>query len=156
MPPIAKLIGLAAALALGILTWFWLHPRTASDCAPSDNACLRKDAEHLYSESLETTSNPFISDAIQAAGRLLATEGAIDLSAQRDRLTTIGFGPRNIQGVFDASFRALLDPAYPFDIPAAIRLTLADPANGAKTLALWDQLADVGNPSGFASFFILS
>ncbi len=179
MTPASKLFTLTAALALGALTWVWLQPRTARDCAPSDSACLRKVAEHLLTESLETTSNPFISDEIQSAGRLLATDGAIDLAAQRDRLTAIGFGPRNIQAVFAAYFHALSDPAYPFDIPAAIaaetgpedsdledylttafRFALADPARRAEALALWDQnfdaLADIDNPSGSTGFFILS
>ncbi len=172
-------LGVAAALALGALTWLWLQPRAARDCAPTDSACLRKVAERLITESLETTSNPFISDEIKATGRLLATEGTIDLAAQRNRLTTIGFGPRNIEAVYQGYFDNLFDPTYPFDIPAAIaaetgpegsnlqdyltaafRLALADPARRAQALALWDQhfdaLADVNNPSGFTSHFILS
>jgi hypothetical protein len=176
----SQLLTLTAALALGALTWVWLQPRTARDCAPSDGACLRKVAEQLITESLETGQEVrFISDEIQAAGRLLATEGAIDLAAQHDRLTEIGFGPRNIQAIFAAYFHALSDPTYPFDIPAAIaaetgpegsnlqdyltaafRLALADPARRAQALALWDQhfdaVADVNNPSGFTSNFVLS
>jgi hypothetical protein len=180
MTPFAKLLGLSTALALGALTWIWLQPRTASDCSPSDSTCLRKVAEQLITESLETGQEVrFISDEIQAAGRLLTTEGTIDLAAQHDRFTAIGFGPRNIQAIFAAYFHALTDPTYPFDIPAAIaaetgpegsilqdyliaafRLALADPARRAQALALWDQhfdaLADVNNPSGFTSHFILS
>ncbi|NJS39144.1 MAG: hypothetical protein HC783_09105, partial [Rhodobacteraceae bacterium] len=167
------------ALALGALTWVWLQPRTARDCAPSDSACLRKVAEQLIAESLEVTTNPFISNEIQSAGRLLATEGAIDLAAQHDRLTAIGFGPHNIRSVFDTYFHGLFDPTYPFDIPAAIaaetgpegsnlqdyltaafRLALADPDRRTRALTLWDQhfdaVADFGNPSGSTSHFVLS
>jgi hypothetical protein len=75
-----KRLAPAAVIALGALAWLWLQPRTASDCAPADSACLRKVAGHLLSQSLKTTTNPFITEEIQAAGRLLATEGTIDLA----------------------------------------------------------------------------
>jgi hypothetical protein len=179
MPLSRKLIGFAAVIALGGLVWVLLPPRSASDCAPADRACLRRVAEHLISESLQTGSNPFITDQIQAAARLLATEGAIDLATQHDRLAGIGFAPRNIRAVFDAYFYALTDPSYPFDIPdavaaaagpegsdledyltAAFRLALRDPDGRAEALALWDQhfdeLADIGDASGHTSFFVLS
>jgi hypothetical protein len=164
------LLGFAATLAVGGLMWLWLQPRTASDCAPSDSACLRRVAEHLISESLKTGSSPSISDEIDAAGRLLATEGTIDLSTQQDRLARIGFAPH---GVHDRYFNALLDPAYPFDIPAALdsgtgpagsdledyliaffRLSLRDPDRRADALALWDQhfdqLVDLHGSTGFS------
>jgi hypothetical protein len=178
MTTFRTLFALAAAIALGVLAWVWLQPRTASDCTPSDSACLRTVAEHLISESLQTGSNPFISDEIEVAGRLLATEGAIDLAAQRDRLAAIGFRPHNTPAVYDGYFDALFDPTYSFDIPAAIaaeaspdgsnlesylvaafRLALPDPTRRDKALALWDkhfdQLAD-SIRAGSTGHFVLS
>ncbi|AZL57768.1 hypothetical protein EI545_02265 [Tabrizicola piscis] len=136
-------------------------------------------AEHLLSESLESGPDVrSISDEIDVAGRLLATEGAIDLAAQRDRLSEIGFESHNIDAVYESYFDALFDPSYPFDIPAALaagtgpedtdlenyltaafRLALREPARRAETLALWeenfDRMADSHTPSGSTSFFIL-
>ncbi|MCU0828538.1 MAG: hypothetical protein MUE52_14305 [Tabrizicola sp.] len=173
----AKHLLLATALALGGLVWAFWPPRSADDCAPSDHDCLRLVAEYLIAESLDENRTYSVAAQIRAAGRLLATEGTIDLATQHNRLTAMGFSYP--PAVLEAYFNALTDPSYPFDIPATIaaetgpegtdleayltaafRLALRDPDQQAKALALWDEhfdaLADDLNPSGSTSHFLLT
>jgi hypothetical protein len=173
----SKLLILAATLALAGLIWLWQPPRSASDCAPSDRDCLRKVAEHLIAESLELNQTASVVPQVEAMGRLLATEGTIDLATQHNRLTAIGF--HHPPAVFDSYFDALTDPSYPFDLVGAIaaktgpegtdledyliaafRLGLPDPDRRADVLAGWQQnydtLSDPRVASGTANFFILA
>ena len=175
----SKLLTLTAALALGALTWVWLQPRTARDCVPQDHDCLRRVAERLIAESMALDRPGYGHGEIELAGRLLATEGTIDLATLRNRLPRMGLPSHIVPTVVAAYFNALTDPTFPFDIAktirsdrgpqdsdpatyltAAFRITLADPARSTAALDLWrrnlEDFREFYDKTGSTSFHILS